>query len=214
MDFPRARLLVFAKAPVPGRAKTRLIPSYGARGAARIQRHLLWRTLAIARGAGLCPVELWCAPTPAHGFFHVCRRMFDVPLRRQARGNLGRRMHHALSRSLQTHDAAVLIGADCLTLDATQLRNALAALTAGQDAVLGPVRDGGYWLIGLRRPRAELFRGIRWSTPEVAAATRRRLRRAGLRWAELPPGVDVDRFGDLRGGPARAARILHPADLS
>lgn len=196
--FPDARLLIFAKAPVPGRVKTRLAQQLGIRGAAELYKKLLRQTLMIARTARLCPIELWCAPDARHSFFVACRRDYPVRLRRQCAGDLGRRMNHALNRTLADGNDAVLIGGDCASLGAAELRAAVDLLVAGQNAVLGPAADGGYVLIGLRQRCPVLFQGIAWSTPTVLAATRRRLRRAGLTWAELPTGWDVDTPTDLR----------------
>ena len=107
-------------------------------------------------------------------------------------------MNHALNRTLAGGNRAVLIGGDCVSLGAAELRAALNLLAAGQNAVLGPAADGGYLLIGLRQRCPALFQGIAWSAPTVLAATRQRLRRAGLTWAELPTGWDVDTPADLR----------------
>ena len=85
---------------------------------------------------------------------------------------------------------------DAPALDAAVLRAAHAALT-GHDAVLVPAHYGGYVLIGLRRPQPRLFDGLPWSTPQVLAITRERLREAGLRWAELPALHDIDEPADL-----------------
>lgn len=197
-EFPDARLLIFAKAPVPGQVKTRLAGQLGWRGAAELYKKLLRRTLAIARAARLCPIELWGAPDGRHGFFIACRRDEGVRLRRQCSGDLGRRMNHALNRSLAEGHSAVLIGGDCVSLDEEELRDAFRQLAAGAKAVLGPAADGGYLLIGLNQPAPTLFRDIAWGTPTVLAATRRRLRRAGLHWAELPTGWDVDTPADVR----------------
>ena len=196
--FPDARLLIFAKAPVPGQVKTRLAGRWGLRGAAKLYKKLLRRTLAIANAARLCPIELWAAPDARHGFFIACRRDYGLRLRRQSSGDLGQRMNHALTRTLRRNCPAVLIGADSASLGAAELREAFQRLTTGADAVLGPAADGGYVLIGLNRSGPALFRDIAWSTPTVLAATRRRLRRAGMNWAELPPGWDVDTPADLR----------------
>jgi rSAM/selenodomain-associated transferase 1 len=196
--FPPARLLIFARAPRPGQVKTRLIPRLGRAGAACLYRRLLHRTLTVATTAALCPIELWCAPDPRHGFFLACRRNYRLTLHRQQGGDLGERMHHALISALRRSQYAILIGGDCPSVGTAELRTALAALAAGREAVLGPAADGGYVLIGLRQPRASLFRGIRWGGATVLAATRRRLRRAGLDWAELAPGWDVDRPADVR----------------
>jgi hypothetical protein len=196
--FPAARLLVFAKAPIPGQVKTRLAGQLGARGAAMLYRQLLRRTLRIARAARLCPVELWCAPDTRHGFFVACRREHAVRLRPQGAGDLGQRMNRALNRTLADGRPAVLIGGDCASLGAAELRAAFEYLSAGRAAVLGPAADGGYVLIGLSRPCPEIFRGIAWGTGTVLEATRRRFRRAGVEWTELPPGWDVDTPADLR----------------
>ncbi len=198
MEFPEARLLVFAKAPVPGRVKTRLAGRLGKRGAAVLYRQLLDHTLAQAVAARLCPVELHCAPDARHGDLRACRRDHGVILRGQVRGDLGRRMDRALARCLERCPFAVLIGGDCVSLGTRDLAAALGALAAGYDAVLGPAEDSGYVLIGLRRPCPGLFQGIAWGEPGVLDATRRRLTRAGLRWLELPTGWDLDRPADLR----------------
>ncbi|MCP5157834.1 MAG: TIGR04282 family arsenosugar biosynthesis glycosyltransferase [Gammaproteobacteria bacterium] len=196
--FPNARLLIFAKAPVPGQVKTRLAGRLGACGAANLYKKLLRRTLALAVSARLCPVELWCAPETRHGFFAICRREYGVRLRRQGAGDLGQRMHHALSRALAEGHHAVLLGGDCISLGAAELGEALRQLAAGPEAVLGPASDGGYVLVGLRRPCSRMFQGIVWGTATVMAATHRRLHRTGMQWAELPMGWDVDVPADLR----------------
>lgn len=197
-EFPAARLLIFAKAPVPGQVKTRLAGRLGARGAAELYKKLLRRTLAMAATARLCPLELWGAPDARHGFFSACRRDYAVRLRRQRSGDLGRRMNHALTRTVNQGHPAIVIGGDCASLGGAELRDAFCRLAAGSDAVLGPAADGGYVLIGLNRPAPALFRNIAWGTPTVLAATRRRLRRSGLNWAELPLGWDVDTPADLQ----------------
>lgn len=196
--FPDARLLVFAKAPVPGRVKTRLAGQLGMRGAARLYQQLLARTLAVAHAARLCPIELWCAPDSSHGFFGTCRRKFGVRLRRQGAGDLGWRMKRALHQALREDHRSVLIGGDCASVGAAELRAAFERLASGYGAVLGPARDGGYVLVGLSRPCPSMFRNIAWSAPTVLEATRRRLRRAGATWFELPLGWDVDTPADLK----------------
>ena len=195
--FPNARLLIFAKAPVPGRVKTRLAGQLGTRGAADLYKKLLRRTLAITVSARLCPVELWCAPEVRHGFFTICRQEYGVRLHRQRDGDLGQRMNHALNRTLAGGNHAVLIGGDCASLGVIELQDTLHRLAAGSEAVLGPAIDGGYVLVGLRQPCSRIFRGIAWGTATVMAATRRRLRRTGVEWTELPMGWDVDTPADL-----------------
>jgi len=204
---PRGRILVFARAPVAGRCKTRLIPALGAHGAASLHRALVRRTLAAACASG-ADVELWCAPDTRHGFFAACRREFGVRLRRQPAGDLGRRMALALARALCEHSpAAVLVGSDCPALTPRDFNAAVAALAA-QDCVLQPSSDGGYVLIGARRLERRALAGIAWSSRRELAQTRARLARLQLRWRELPVLDDLDTPADYRR--ARRAGRLRP----
>jgi len=200
------RVMVFAKAPTPGRVKTRLIPSLGESGAAELQRQLIERTLRTAAAAGLGALELWCAPGPDDPFFAACAARHDIGLRTQSEGDLGARMAGALESALAAGSPGLLIGCDCPALTAAYLREAAAALTDGNDAVLGPAEDGGYVLIGLSRsPPAELFAGIAWGTATVMEETRMRLARLHWRWRELALMWDLDRPEDLpRLGQLRA----------
>jgi uncharacterized protein len=192
---PECRVLVFAKTPQPGKAKTRLIPAIGAAGAAALHARLVRHTLSTACAAAVGPVRLWCSPSTRHPFFAQCAADFDVGLHPQEGDNLGARMAHALSQSL-AQGPAILIGSDCPTLTPAHLRIAAAALPEN-DAVLVPAEDGGYVLIGLSRFDASLFQGIPWSTADVAAKTRARFASLGWRWRELCPLADVDRPEDL-----------------
>lgn len=189
-------VLVMAKAPLPGLAKTRLIPALGAAGAAALAARMLRHTLDEALAAGLGPVTLCAAPQASHPAFAEVAREGRITMADQGDGDLGARMQRALERALTAHAGALLIGTDAPALDAAVLRAAHAALTA-HDAVLVPAHDGGYVLIGLRRVEPRLFEGMPWSTPQVLALTRERLRESGLRWAELPALHDIDEPADL-----------------
>jgi rSAM/selenodomain-associated transferase 1 len=178
-------IIVFAKAPVLGRAKTRLIPRLGAWRAARLHERLVRQALRTARLAGEA-VELH--GTSRHRFFSS----LNVRFRLQRGTDLGERMHHAFSRA---RGPAVLIGSDCPMLTARDLRTALRWLHGGYDAVLAPADDGGYALIALRRPRRELFEGIDWGSARVYSQTVRKLE--GYRWRALRTVWDVDRPEDL-----------------
>ena len=206
---PAPSILVFARAPVPGRCKTRLIPALGARGAAALHRRLVRRTLAAARASGQ-RVELWCAPDASHGFFAACRRDYGVRLRRQPAGDLGRRMALALALTLREGaDAAVLVGSDCPGFTAADFRRAIASL-ARADCVLQPSRDGGYVLIGTRYIERRALWGIAWSSGRELAQTRRGMARLGLSLNEETPLMDVDTPKDYRA--ARRSGLL-PSDL-
>lgn len=189
-------IAVFARAPIPGQTKTRLIPRLGAEGAARLQESLLRRTLATTTAAGLGPVSLWCTPSSAHPLFRAVRKEWALPLFDQEGLDLGERMLHAFER-LCPRGPALLVGTDCPALTGTTLARAALALHEGNDAVLVPAEDGGYVLIGLRRAETRVFYGISWGSDQVMAETRRRLSRLGWRWAEPDTSWDVDRPEDL-----------------
>jgi rSAM/selenodomain-associated transferase 1 len=192
------RVLVFARAPEPGKVKTRLIPVLGEKGAAGLQRSFVLRALGVATQAGLGPVELWCAPDAAHPFFAECGLRYGVSTHAQGAGDLGERMERALRAALERSQRAILIGSDIPAIDAHYLRAADGVLVAGKDMVIGPAEDGGYVLIGLTRCFAELFRGIPWGTATVLEETRRRAAALSLRIGELPVLWDVDRPEDLQ----------------
>jgi rSAM/selenodomain-associated transferase 1 len=188
-------VIVFSKAPLAGRAKTRLHAVLGARGAAMLQARLTRRALASARATRFA-LELCCAPHARGAFFSECRRRYGARLAEQGSGDLGERMHRALERGLQRHRAVLLMGADCPSLSAAHLRSAARALAEGNDAVLAPAEDGGYALIGVARNAKRLFQGVEWGTSGVMDETRLRLRELGWRWMELATVWDVDRPAD------------------
>jgi hypothetical protein len=197
----RVPVIVFAKAPVPGLAKTRLAPALGSSGAAALAERMLWHALGQACDAGLGPVELCAAPDASHPSLRLAALTFGTTLAEQGDGDLGLRMHRAFERQLARHDRALLIGTDAPALDASVLRQAARALDT-HDAVFVPALDGGYALVGLRRADARCFTGMRWSHARVMDDTRERLRAAGLRWAELAPVADIDEPADLEHLPA------------
>jgi uncharacterized protein len=206
-----ARILVFARAPVPGRCKTRLIPALGRQGAARLHGQLVRRALAQACASAL-PVELWCAPDASHGFFAACRRDYGVRLRRQPAGDLGRRMALALARALRDADRAILVGSDCPELTARDFTAAAAAL-ARADCVLQPSRDGGYVLIGARRLEHRALAGIAWSSGRELAQTRSQLNDLGLSFSEATPLADIDTPTDYREARRRGLRLRDFAEV-
>ena len=188
-------LIVFAKAPDAGKAKTRLIPALGADGAAALQARLVRHTLNTAVATRDMQIELWCTPSPEHPFFAQCARDFGVALSRQEGADLGARMAHAMAHAVD-RGPAVLTGTDCPALTARHLRLARNALRK-YDAVVAPAEDGGYVLIGLTHFNTDLFAGINWGTDSVMSETRVRLAARGTRWGELPALWDVDRPEDL-----------------
>lgn len=188
----RIRLAVFAKAPVPGYAKTRLIPRLGAAGAARLHAQLVQRTLSTLCSIAAAEVTLWCAPDCSDPFFAECAQTFAVPLVEQSPGDIGARMHAAFVAQAAAQAPLLLVGTDCPVLAAHHILAAHAALREGNAAVFIPTEDGGYALIGLQQPQAALFTAMPWSTPAVMEETRRRLTSQGLRWRELETLWDLD----------------------
>jgi rSAM/selenodomain-associated transferase 1 len=207
--MPEGAVAVFAKAPVAGFAKTRLIPLLGADGAARLQEKLILRALATALDAAIGPVTLWCAPDAENPVFREAARRHPVDLAVQPAGDLGVRMLAAF-QAAPTGRALVLIGTDCPVLTPADLKEAMALLSHAE-VVMAPAEDGGYGLIAARRPISELFERMSWGTNEVAALTRERARDCGLRLAELRMIWDVDTASDFQR--LRAADLVDVAEI-
>jgi rSAM/selenodomain-associated transferase 1 len=187
-------IAVLGKAPIPGLAKTRLIPALGAHGAAALQERLLAHAVATACEAAMGPVALWAAPDARHAAFHELAAQHGIRLAVQPDGDLGSRMLAAIAA---TAGPVLVIGTDCPALTPDHLRDAAEALRHGSDVTVIPAEDGGYVLIGMRRPEPRLFVDMSWSVPSVMAATRQRAHACRLRLHELPPLWDVDRPEDL-----------------
>jgi hypothetical protein len=181
-------LIVFARAPIEGRVKTRLARTLGDRAACALYRAFLEDVCALA---GSLDARRILAADGDHPELTRLARLYDLELCAQAAGDLGERMRAALEPALP----ACVIGTDAPTLPLGYLQDGLAKLET-HDAVVGPSTDGGYWLMGISRPMPELFREMPWSTPAVLPLTLERLR--GRRAALLPFHFDVDEEADLR----------------
>jgi len=192
------RIVVLAKAPVPGGAKTRLIPALGAEGAARLAHRLLDHALEAAGASGAGPVELCMTPPPGDGAWAGVDLPAGVALTDQGEGDLGARMARAVHRVTREPQGppVLLMGTDCPALTAPVIREAARQL-AHHDAVLVPVADGGYGLLGLRADCPEVFAAMPWSTAAVAGETLRRLAAQGLRVWRGPLLHDIDEPADL-----------------
>ncbi|TAL64147.1 MAG: glycosyltransferase [Burkholderiaceae bacterium] len=195
-SLQQVQVAVLAKAPIPGLAKTRLIPVLGPRGAARLQRRLTRAAVQTARDANVGPVTLWCTPDAGHRFFKALQSATNVRCLVQPSGDLGDRMHTAF-RLLCAQGPLLLIGTDCPVLRPAHLRKAARALIDGDDAVFYPAEDGGYVLVGLRQPQAALFTDMTWGTATVMSDTRERARALDLRLCEFEALWDVDVPDDL-----------------
>jgi rSAM/selenodomain-associated transferase 1 len=210
MRFADAEILVMARAPEAGRAKTRLIPALGSEGAALLHGYLVERLLGELTQANIAPVTLCCTPNTEHPFFLQCRDRYGVRLQLQQGRDLGERLHTALSNSLEHHQYAVVVGCDIPQLGREELIEAFEALLQGSDAVISPAEDGGYALLGVRRVAEGLFRDIEWGSERVLAQTRQQLSAQGWSWCELKQQWDVDRPEDL----PRLSRLKLPQEIA
>jgi uncharacterized protein len=191
----RAGVVLFMKAPVPGRCKTRLVPEVAPADAAELYRAFCLDGLDAVR---LLPADVWLAydahpefPTPA--WTGTKTRFFF-----QEGANLGQRLIHAFRTMFEKgHKRVVALGTDAPSLPGERVEEAFRALES-HDAVFGPAEDGGYYLAGLARFLPELFHNIPWSTSEVMACTRENISRHGVKTFFLSPHYDVDTAADLR----------------
>jgi len=190
------RIVIFAKAPQPGFAKTRLIPALGADGAAQLARDMLAHTVQAALAADIGPVELCATPAIHEPAWQDVSLPADVRVSTQCSGDLGIRLAEAAQRALGRGEAVLLLGTDCVEMDAELLRAAAQELQQ-HDAVIHGTSDGGYALLGLKRFSPFLFDDIPWSTDEVASATLDRLGQLG--WSVYVGQMlhDVDEPQDL-----------------
>ena len=241
-DAPAAcAIAVMAKASIPGRAKTRLVPPLTAEEAARLNTSFL-RDVAdsLISASTLANIAGFMAFAPAGsaGFFRGILPE-RIGLLETVAPSFGECLLHAATSLLDVgHDAVCLLNSDSPTLPVAYLITAATALAVpGDRVVLGPSTDGGYYLLGLKRPHRRLFEDIDWSTERVSAQTLARARELGLPVHQLPTWYDVDdadalrllvrelfeesRFRDWGSKPTPAtwtrrelARLLDGADLA
>lgn len=199
-----AALIVFARAPHAGAVKTRLIPSLGADGAAHIYERLLEHALCVAAEAPVDARAIHVDSAASLPWF-AAQRGFELQV--QTPGDLGARMAQACAQALLHHRRVLLMGSDLADITGADLALADAWLARDAEIVLGPVADGGYWLIGLRASHRELFEDIAWGSAGVYTATVARMARRGLCWRALPLRHDVDEVGDLPRMAALSRRV-------
>lgn len=202
------QIIIFAKAPVPGFAKTRLANSIGNEMAARLASRMLVETVQQAFQAGLGPVEVCCAPNEQHEVFQQIQQNFGVVLSQQGSGDLGQRMALAFERSLDRYSQVLLIGTDAPGLLACHLQHA-AELLDSHPAVFAPAYDGGYVLVGLSKRMPMLFDNMMWSNSSVMDETRRRLNASKQHYAELKYFFDIDVIDDLIHVPNEWLTEIH-----
>lgn len=188
MDQPR--LSIFARWPEPGLAKTRLIPSLGAEGAAIVYARLLAHTVGVAQASGI-PFELRVTGGDPAAFRDLLGD--DIEVLEQGDGDLGKRL-------ARVAPPAIVIGSDCPALTPAVLWAAHHAL-ATEPVVIGPASDGGYYLLGYTEDASFAFDNMPWSTPQVFGETASRFAARGQRVAVLPELGDIDTAEDLKSWP-------------
>ena len=190
----RPRIVVFARFPVPGAAKTRLVPALGAQGAAVMHKKLVERTMLSVRKSSL-PFEVRYTGADRSAFANWLGG--DVALVEQGDGDLGDRL-------ARVDPPAIMIGCDAPDLTAGHLTMAAHSLKT-RAAVIGPALDGGYWLLGIAHSMPTLFPDMAWGTDTVFGETIVRLARAGAETLRLETLADLDRPEDLERWPDLSA---------
>jgi rSAM/selenodomain-associated transferase 1 len=197
MFFQDSVILIFAKAPISGSVKTRLIPHIGEKAAAATYRFLMYRLVNELATEKLANIEVWCLPDMEHPDFYHIRSILDCSLFNQVGDDLGQRMSHAVKNAFRRYQYVILIGIDCPELSKDYLKQAIFRLKKGSEVVIGPAEDGGYVLLGLSKTLPCLFDRLPWGNHRVLEMTRNCLRDNGWVWHELPEMWDVDRPEDL-----------------
>lgn len=196
MNKKQTCIIIFAKFPAQGMAKTRLQPALGIDGAAKMARQLLLHSIEQALASGF-NVEMCVSPAPTD----PCWQTLDLPnslhWSAQAQGDLGLRMLTASQDALTDFDKVLLIGTDCPDLTAKQIQHA-SQLLEQHDTVMIPAFDGGYVLLGLKQANAHLFSDMTWSASDVAAVTQQRIKDLGWSLVLLKPLADIDEPDDLQ----------------
>ena len=195
-EAPTTLLIQFARGPLAGQVKTRMIPTLSATEACELHCALVRWTARCLVESALGPVRMAVTGDVQDPLFHACLASGVDEVSAQRGADLGDRMFHAISEGLQRYQRVLLVGSDCPGLDGSYLEQAVAALDEAP-LVLGPAEDGGYVLIGARRISRELFLGVEWGTGQVYGQTVALLETLGWDWRSLPTRADIDRPEDL-----------------
>ena len=197
----QATIIIFAKAPEPGKVKTRLTTELSQVQAAELHERLVLYTLEwiskVVNKFDHIKAELWCAPSKRHAFFAHCEQRFPVVLLEQQGDNLGDRMFHAIEQVLGHSKQAIIVGTDCPFLTEQNITDCIDQLNNGGECVITPAKDGGYVMLGANKIDAQLFTNITWGGDTVFTETSRRLNDLGWSWQTQKSLNDIDRPTDL-----------------
>ena len=189
-------LILFAKQPRPGDAKTRLMPVYTAEQAAEVAARLVRATVELAAASWPGEIYLYGAPDANHPLFHELAEEFSIKLASQAEGDLGTKMLCALRDGIARQGSAAVLGCDVPHCGWEILDHANEGLVRGRN-LLGPTEDGGYYFIGLQHPWVELFSDVEWGGCRVLGSTLQRAEEIGVEFELLTTLTDIDTASDL-----------------
>ena len=190
-------ILCFCKHPEAGFVKSRLAKDLGDKHASVIYKTLLDETLNNVYLSGF-KAFLYCYPDTNHQDLKQYGNRYSLTLKKQSDGDLGAKMYHAIKDHLNGNNNIVLIGTDCLELDAVYLQQAFNQLDSGKEIVLGPTEDGGYALIGANKIDVSIFQNIEWSSDKVLKQTVKIINELNLKYTELPMVRDLDIYNDYQ----------------
>ncbi len=190
-------ILCFCKHPEAGLVKSRLAKDLGDDHASVIYKTLLEETLNNTSHSGF-KTFLYCYPDTNHPTLKQYRNKYSIILKKQSDGDLGTKMYHAMMDHLMDNKNIILIGTDCLEIDAAYIQQAFNQLNSDKDIVLGPTEDGGYALIGANKIDASIFQDIEWSSEKVLRQTVEKINELNLEYSQLPIVRDLDTFKDYQ----------------
>ncbi len=193
----KCRIIIFAKAPIEGKVKTRLIGALGAQKAAQLARIMLLHTLKKAIQTQANQIELRAEPEFAHKEWHGIALEDGIITKPQGDGDLGQKMARAAKSALDEGEFPILIGTDCPSLN-SQIMNEIIGDLVQNDCVMIPAFDGGYVLLALRKFDASIFENIEWGTSEVAEKTIGKIHALGFSLMVKEPLADIDNEDDLQ----------------
>lgn len=194
LQYQDSCIVMFARAPVKGQVKTRLIPALGEQGALEMHLQLMNRQMDVLNNSTLCLKQLWVDQCCEHAAFEK----FTGDVKLQKGLSLGDKMFHAAEDVLRKFSKVVIIGSDCPGIDEAYLESALRELDkSSNDVVLGPALDGGYVLIGMKHPYEDIFQDIEWGSELVLQQTINQLNKSDLVYSTLPALRDIDIAEDL-----------------
>lgn len=190
-------IVIFVKAPAPGRVKTRLCPPLSHEEAAGLYRAFVEDTVALAARVGGAGVQIAFDAADQYRDLSWIKGAASLPFFIQEGNDLGERLIQASKRAFDSGaQKVVCIGADCPYLDAAEIKKAFELLKTN-DVVLGPAEDGGYYLVAAKKHHPGLFQEIPWSSDKVLKETLGKIKKLGMTHATLPVYSDIDTFGDL-----------------